>query len=141
MEPRGIRNNNPLNIRVGNAWLGEVEKPTDNQFEQFVSMEFGVRAALMLIKRYIGRYNLNTPRLIISRWAPRSENNTDNYVRIVCQRSGLEPDVSLSYSEKEKIVALVCAMSFIECGVSIDAELVRIVYEKIRWGKYLSTKI
>mgnify|MGYP007032335315 CR=1 FL=1 len=37
--PRGIRNNNPLNIRIGNVWLGEVQSPDDPEFEQFVSMK------------------------------------------------------------------------------------------------------
>ena len=35
--PRGFRNHNPLNIRIGNTWLGEVADPTDSDFEQFVS--------------------------------------------------------------------------------------------------------
>ena len=39
--PRGIRNNNPLNIRIGNQWLGERPCPNDPSFEQFVSMECG----------------------------------------------------------------------------------------------------
>ena len=30
--PRGIRNNNPLNIRVGNNWEGVVSQPTDHTF-------------------------------------------------------------------------------------------------------------
>jgi hypothetical protein len=41
--PRGIRNNNPLNIRIGNTWLGERPEPTDHDFEEFVSMEYGLR--------------------------------------------------------------------------------------------------
>ena len=39
--PRGIRNNNPLNIRVGNNWKGEVSQPTDHTFEQFTEMKWG----------------------------------------------------------------------------------------------------
>lgn len=140
MLPRGIRNNNPLNIRIGNTWLGEVEHPTDSQFEQFVSMEYGVRAALILIKRYMQRYNLSTPWDIISRWAPSNENNTANYCRVVCERTGLGALVPFSYAEKEKVVALVCAMSYVENGIVLDTDLVRQVYEKIRWGKYFSSK-
>jgi hypothetical protein len=33
--PRGIRNNNPLNIRIGNDWQGERKPNTDGAFEQF----------------------------------------------------------------------------------------------------------
>lgn len=140
MLPRGIRNNNPLNIRIGNTWLGEVAHPTDYLFEQFVSMEYGVRAALVLIKRYMQRYNLTTPWAIISRWAPSSENNATKYCRVVCERSGLGALVSFGFDEKEKVVALVCAMSFVENGIEIDADLVRQVYEKIRRGEYSGSK-
>ena len=31
--PRGIRNNNPLNIRKGNNWQGERHPQTDPAFE------------------------------------------------------------------------------------------------------------
>ena len=32
-QARGIRNNNPLNIRVGNDWQGERKPNTDGAFE------------------------------------------------------------------------------------------------------------
>ena len=38
--PRGIRNNNPLNIRVGNNWQGERKPNTDGAFEQFTTMQY-----------------------------------------------------------------------------------------------------
>ncbi|MBR1425827.1 MAG: hypothetical protein IJ581_00070, partial [Paludibacteraceae bacterium] len=46
-----------------------------------VTMEAGFRAAFKLIRRYIREYRLTTPSAIISRWAPRSENDTDAYVQ------------------------------------------------------------
>ena len=64
--PRGIRNNNPLNIRIGNTWLGEVADPSDPSFEQFVSMQYGVRAACVLLRRYIRHYKRQTIQAIIS---------------------------------------------------------------------------
>ena len=51
--PRGIRNNNPLNLRVGNNWKGEVSQPTDHTFEQFTEMKWGVRAAFIVLRNYI----------------------------------------------------------------------------------------
>ena len=35
--PRGIRNNNPLNIRKGCNWKGERHPQTDKAFEEFES--------------------------------------------------------------------------------------------------------
>ena len=118
--PRGIRNNNPLNIRIGNVWLGEVKESTDNEFEQFISMFYGVRAGFVLLRRYINRYHLTTIPLIISRWAPGSENNTVKYVDTVCRLSSMEPDTQLAYTSEEQMVSLVDAMIFVECGQHID---------------------
>ena len=118
--PRGIRNCNPLNIRIGNVWLGEVKESTDNEFEQFVSMFYGLRAGFILLRRYINRYHLTTIPLIISRWAPGSENNTVKYIDTVCRLSGLQPDTQLAYTSEEHLVSLVDAMIFVECGQHVD---------------------
>lgn len=118
--PRGIRNNNPLNIRIGNVWLGEVKESTDNEFEQFVSMFYGLRAGFILLRRYINRYHLTTIPLIISRWAPQSENHTVAYVDTVCRLSGMQPDTQLSYTSEEQMLSLVDAMIFVECGQHVD---------------------
>ena len=118
--PRGIRNNNPLNIRVGNVWLGEVPNPTDNEFEQFVSMFYGLRAGFILLRRYIRRYHLTTVPDIISRWAPGSENNTVKYIDTVCQLSGIAPDTQMKYEDEETLVNLVDAMILVECGQHVD---------------------
>lgn len=118
--PRGIRNCNPLNIRIGNVWLGEVPNPTDNEFEQFVSMFYGLRAGFILLRRYIRRYHLTTVPDIISRWAPGSENNTVKYIDTVCQLSGIAPDAQLMYEDEETLVNLVDAMILVECGQHVD---------------------
>jgi hypothetical protein len=118
--PRGIRNCNPLNIRIGNVWLGEVTNPTDNEFEQFVSMFYGLRAGFILLRRYIRRYHLTTVPDIISRWAPGSENNTVKYIDTVCQLSGIAPDAQLDYGDEETLVNLVDAMILVECGQHVD---------------------
>ena len=118
--PRGIRNNNPLNIRVGNVWLGEVPNPTDNEFEQFVSMFYGLRAGFILLRRYIRRYHLTTVPDIIPRWAPGSENNTVKYIDTVCQLSGIAPDAQIKYEDEETLVNLVDAMILVECGQHVD---------------------
>ena len=47
MTPRGIRNNNPLNIRRGaSQWQGLKRRQTDKDFCQFVTVAYGYRAAL-----------------------------------------------------------------------------------------------
>lgn len=77
--PRGIRNNNPGNIRLGNEWKGEA-LGIDNAFETFTSIEFGIRAIFKLIDTYVKKYQLETIQGIISRFAPPHENATANYI-------------------------------------------------------------
>lgn len=127
--PRGIRNNNPLNIRIGNTWLGEVPNPTDCEFEQFVSIHYGLRAAFVILRRYIRRYGRNTPTKIIRAWAPAVENNTQRYIEVVCKRSLIAPDEVIDYADKKTMVRLVKAMAFVECGVQLDDDVVGDSYD------------
>lgn len=127
--PRGIRNNNPLNIRIGNHWIGEVEEPTDKEFEQFTDIVFGLRAGFILLRRYIKRYGLKTVQDIISRWAPASENNTANYIKLVSTSMGVGILDELSFEDEETMIRLVSAMCLVECGCTIDKEKIRKAYK------------
>lgn len=84
MSTRGIRNNNPANIRLGCKWKGLVNNPTDKEFCQFITMSWGVRALLVTLRTYVVKHKLHTIRDIIYRWAPPSDgNNTEKYVEFV----------------------------------------------------------
>ena len=109
-EPTGIRNNNPLNIRHAkqNRWRGLRKEQTDKSFCQFTEMKWGLRAAIRLMENYIRR-GAQTPRQIISRWAPPSENDTASYVRKACQRAGLDPDFPvLFWADSKKLLRAMC---------------------------------
>ena len=59
--PRGIRNNNPLNIRrTGkDQWKGLSKTQSDRSFCQFETLEWGWRAAFYLLTRtYYHKYRL-----------------------------------------------------------------------------------
>lgn len=118
--PRGIRNCNPLNIRIGNTWMGERDNPDDNEFEQFVNMECGIRAGFIILRRYIRRYKLNTIRLIVSRWAPSNENETEKYIKTVSTQMNLDTDIEIKYEDMLTMCKLVDAMIYVECGQHVD---------------------
>lgn len=120
--PRGIRNNNPLNIRIGNTWLGEVAEPTETEFEQFVSMKYGLRAGFIILRRYIRRYKRDTVRKIIESWAPSSENNTLEYIAVVCDRMHITSDTQVDYGDRDTMCALVQAMAYVEVGEVIPLQ-------------------
>ena len=97
MIPRGIRNNNPLNVRKSkDQWQGLRAVQTDSQCCQFETMEYGWRAAFVLLTRtYYHKYRLYTIRGIVSKWAPANENNTEAYIRNVSRLTGIAPDEPL----------------------------------------------
>ncbi len=126
---RGIRNNNPLNIRRGTSrWVGRREIVTDKEFEEFTSMPFGYRAAWKLMDTYRIRlrqagksYTLEN---IIHRWAPPEDgNDTREYLRTVIRLldykvAGRQPLPSPSSKEGHKVFArIIMAMTCVECGI------------------------
>ena len=129
--PRGFRNNNPLNIRIGNTWVGEVVNPTDTQFEQFTSMVYGLRAGFVLIRRYMERYHLRTIREIVYRWAPPTENYTGWYIDKVCNITGMEADTIMSFDDKSTMCKLVYAMVQVECGEGLPYEQIAAAYNMV----------
>jgi hypothetical protein len=125
MLPRGIRNNNPLNIRRSkDQWQGMKKVQSDTQFCQFETLDWGWRAAFKLLTRtYYHQYRLYTIRTIISRWAPPNENNTRVYIENVSRLTGIGPDEPLGIpSDKPaRWIALGLAMAIQENGqASID---------------------
>lgn len=127
--PRGIRNNNPLNIRIGNTWLGERMNPTDDAFEEFVSIEYGYRAAFCILRRYIRRYHKHTITAIVSTWAPANENNTQRYIDFVAAQMKISPVDDIDYGNKDQMTQLVAAMQLMECGVPADMAKVEKGYD------------
>lgn len=135
-KPRGIRNNNPLNIRKGNNWLGEKSPQTDKEFEQFESMTMGVRAGLKILRNYITGYDghrkpIDTIEGIITRWAPPSENNTRKYIDRVSALTGIHPRQTIWFNRRRDIVAIVDAMIRVECGQPIDTKIIESAYDLV----------
>lgn len=121
MVARGIRNNNPLNIRKGNNWQGERHPQIDPAFEEFTSLEMGLRAGFIIIFNYLKkRPPIDTVSAIISRWAPPSENNTQSYINTVCKFASLEPNRKLKRTDKAGLCRLIWGMCYVECGQSIS---------------------
>lgn len=120
---RGLRNNNPGNIRLGRVrYKGERAKSSDRAFRQFESMEWGYRAMFVLLHTYALKHGCNTLRKIINRYAPPSENHTENYIRRVAHATHLAPDEKISTIDKGVMTAIVAAMSEVENGVKADMD-------------------
>ena len=118
--PRGIRNNNPLNIRKSkDKWKGLSLTQNDPSFCQFETLEYGWRAAFYLLTRtYYHKYRLYTIRTIISKWAPPCENNSKAYVENVSRLTGIDPDepIGIPSESPARWIALGMAMAIQENG-------------------------
>ncbi|MBQ0046421.1 MAG: structural protein P5 [Prevotellaceae bacterium] len=130
MATRGIRNDNPLNIRHGKSqWVGMREKQTDKAFVQFKSRVYGYRAAFVLLRNYI-RKGVNTIGKIIARWAPSSDgNNTRAYIDFVSRTSGIDASRTITFEDKDDLVEIVRSMAQVESGIIESKEIIEQAYE------------
>lgn len=92
----GIRNNNPFNIKYNNInkWKGQTG--SYKGFCVFSDMEFGLRAGIYLLRKYINVYKLKSVKEIIGRFAPPSENVTSAYISYVSNYLGVRPDSQIN---------------------------------------------
>lgn len=125
--PRGIRNNNPLNIRLGDNWQGLRQEQTDKAFCQFISMEYGLRAAFVILFNYLKK-QVDTPDKIIKRWAPPSENDTEAYINRVCKIGQLPRHEVIKKTNAPRLCRLVWAMAQVECGQVVSYGLIENAY-------------
>jgi len=147
--PRGLRNNNPLNIRLSKTvWQGQTNSlhskdslPSGGQGEasfcQFSSLAYGFRAAFRLIHTYMTKYGLRNITQIIMRWAPPSENNTSAYVHAVTEMSGINALETLDWHDEKQMVAVVQAMAYVENGRIIAGDSIHRGY---RMAKMASSR-
>jgi hypothetical protein len=115
--PRGIRNNNPLNLEYHS---GQGAVGSDGRFGVYGSMVAGVTAAERQLLRYQDRYGLTTMRAMINRWAPPGENNSSAYASFVARRMGVGLDDKVSLRDSRMAESMVRAMARAENGREID---------------------
>ena len=121
--PRGIRNKNPGNIKLGTNWDGLAAEQTDPTFCIFDEAVMGIRALQRILLTYRFTHKKATIDEIIYRWATPSENSTDKYVEFVCKTLNKEKDVRLNNS-MEDYLPLVKAIIQMENGMQpYDDEL------------------
>ena len=121
MLARGLRNNNPGNIRLGDNWKGLKQEQADPAFCQFESMAMGCRALLKTLRTYVEKYDLRTVRRIILRWAPSIENDSDSYIRHVATAIRHDADELLNFHDDQLLYLDVAkAIARHECGSQAD---------------------
>ena len=127
---KGLRNNNPLNIEEnGTEWVGRAGD--DGRFVIFETVEHGLRAAGRILRTYATKYQLNTISGIVSRWAPPVENDTQNYINFVSQKTGIEQDQALTRETYPHVLAAMIHMENGSQPFSLDE-----IRQGFEWGFY-----
>ena len=76
-------------------------------------MQYGIRAACILLMRTYRKKGAKTIRQVVTRFAPPSENNTENYISFVCRQVGMSPDEEIRQADYPQVIS---AMSYMEVG-------------------------
>lgn len=131
--PRGLRNNNPGNLRDFHlGWQGEAGHDEAgylifNEHPNYGRAYWGVRAMVKDLLDDHVHDGLRTVRAIITEYAPAADNNpTEAYIANVCRALQVQPDTSLDLlHDRAQLGAMVRAMIRVENGAQpySDAEL------------------
>lgn len=118
MKPRGLRNNNPGNIRITkDKWKGLRPVQEDMEFFQFTEMKWGYRALIRTLQNYRRRHGCQTIADFIRRWAPEHENNTSGYISRVCKEMQVPTTYVPDVEDKTTMCAFAAAISQVENGI------------------------
>jgi hypothetical protein len=118
--PRGIRNNNPLNLSYlpGQGAIG-----TDGRFGVYKTMEEGIAAEERQFLVYQDKYHLDTLGKVLNRWAPPSDNPA-GYPQQISRMTGIDLNEHLNMRDRETARKLFAAMARVENGRSIDPDAI-----------------
>jgi hypothetical protein len=114
--PRGIRNNNPGNLRTGDSWQGMVGSDPQS-FIIFANVCWGIRALGTDLTSKINR-GLDTIAKIFPVYAPATDNNNVSaYINAVSNSTGLGADEQLG-TDPQTLADLIRAIADHENGNS-----------------------
>ena len=110
-QPRGLRNNNPGNIRHSKVkWQGQADAQPDPAFVTFTSPQFGIRALAKTLITYQATHGLKTIEQMIGRWAPPNENNTPAYVKAVAEAVAVPASMPVAVDAMRIMLPMVAAI-------------------------------
>lgn len=128
---RAVRNRNPLNIRVGLPWKGQLDRAdmtpdqaAEKAFVVFAAPKWGFRAAALILIHY-HREGVGNLADCIRHWAPPSENDTFAYLADVSNRTGFPEMNAINLAAPAIQQSLLRSMAIHESGgwYFLDADL------------------
>lgn len=103
----GMLLNNPFDLEITNIpWRGKITPGADKTFEQFDTMEHGLRAGFMDLLSAFNKHKRTTIKAIVTPYAPPEENNTDAYIAAVCKYTGYGEDDALNMNDLDCLLSV-----------------------------------
>jgi hypothetical protein len=124
LEPRGIRNNNPGNLRpdVWTGWPNAINADEDG-YIVFKRPIDGVRAIVINLNIYKKKHGINTVSGIINRWTNDiSPERRVSYIKFVSDNLGVYPDAILNLDDALTLKKLTKSIIFYENGIDPYSE-------------------
>lgn len=113
---RGIRNNNPGNLRKTNdKWQGMNGNDSEG-YLTFESPQAGLRALVVNLVNQDKLHGLKTINDIMGKYAPPEENDTASYIKFVSERVGVAPDKEINFDDPEVMSKFTNAVITMENG-------------------------
>lgn len=121
---RPWRNNNPGDLRVlsgDQMWDGQtdIDWGVGGPFAIFSTRQMGWRALAVCLLTYYTVHGICTIQDIVERYAPGLENNVEDYVDIVCGKTGWGPNIILSLESGTTMGTLCYGIALAEGGARI----------------------
>ncbi|MDC9591323.1 hypothetical protein PSI23_19030 [Xenorhabdus sp. XENO-10] len=120
-KPRGIRNNNPLNMEFARQKGATVEDHPEKRFAKFSTPYAGLERSAWQLRRYFNGLTDNVKRqsvdLIVRKWAPpggKDKNRTEDYIDRVAQRLGVGRNDRLDLNNHNVMYSLMREMGMVE---------------------------
>lgn len=102
---RGMMLNNPFNIEKTDIhWLGKCYLSADPTFEQFDTMEHGLRAGFKDLLAAFNEHKRTTIKTIVTAYAPPEENDTDAYCAAVCKYTGYGENDQVNLNDLDTLI-------------------------------------
>ena len=113
--PLGLKNNNVGNLRPVSVGTWEGQIGVNGGVSVFKDVGWGIRAFATNLYTSINRYGADTLRKYITRYAPPYQNDTAEYIRLMTQKTGINPDVKIP-TDVDSIKKILRAQMEIEIG-------------------------
>jgi len=101
---RGLRNNNPGNIRY--AGQASATGQDAQGFAIFPNLNTGIQEANRQLDLYAKR-GINTIEAIVSKWAPKNENDTQSYIGRLEKQLGINRGAQLTPADRQRLLSAI----------------------------------